>query len=381
MRISLTLILVLLIPTALFPQSQSDDLTNADVLTMLSADISQEVIIAKIHSSEADFDTSPNALASLKAAHVPDSVILAMVQAPPPRNVRVAYVKCVGSDDVFLAASPSGGASIVKTLRCGDRVSITDDQNGWYRIRTQDGTDGYLTHSFVSDGVEKSVPVKTGPQGYVKCGVDGSEVYLLASPTGTTTVKALKCGDRLTLLDQQNGWYRVQTQDGSEGYVSHYFLADANGTSMATSAAQSASTANRVPTDTLRAIAWRAVPWVTTGYYQQPGSANTDCLGSGSWMGNTYQGSASCTTQYTPAQSVPMNWQHVTIYNLVETSNARLVIACTRNWAFSKCAYLVPGSLFRCDNHGSKISVIGEKGGKGKQEKLDYEIVSSQPVP
>src|SRR5207245_2905524 len=43
----------------------------------------------------------------------------------------------------------------------------------------------------------------------------------------------------------------------------------------------------------LRAVAWRGVPWVTTSYYQQQGSANTDCTGSGTWIGNIWQGNSS----------------------------------------------------------------------------------------
>src|SRR5260370_14996504 len=57
-------------------------LTNADVLDMLSAGLSQEIVIAKIAASTCEFDTSPTALKALKAANVSDAVILAMVQAP-----------------------------------------------------------------------------------------------------------------------------------------------------------------------------------------------------------------------------------------------------------------------------------------------------------
>ena len=57
-------------------------LINADVLDMLKAGLSQEIVIAKIHSSACEFDTTPAALEALKAANTPDAVILAMVEAP-----------------------------------------------------------------------------------------------------------------------------------------------------------------------------------------------------------------------------------------------------------------------------------------------------------
>ena len=50
---------------------------------MLRAGLSPEIIIAKIKASTSNaFDTSPAALQELKAAGLPDSVILAMVESP-----------------------------------------------------------------------------------------------------------------------------------------------------------------------------------------------------------------------------------------------------------------------------------------------------------
>ncbi len=57
-------------------------LTNQDVLDMLKAGLTREIVVAKIKSSPSNFDTSPAALTKLKAEGVPDSVILAMVEAP-----------------------------------------------------------------------------------------------------------------------------------------------------------------------------------------------------------------------------------------------------------------------------------------------------------
>ena len=58
-------------------------LSNKDVVEMLKAGLTPEIVIAKIGSSKCDFDTSPATLKELKIANVPDAVILAMVKAPP----------------------------------------------------------------------------------------------------------------------------------------------------------------------------------------------------------------------------------------------------------------------------------------------------------
>jgi hypothetical protein len=59
-------------------------LSNQDVLDMLRAGVSAEVIVAKIRNTNCSFDTSPAALKELKAAGVPDSVLLAMVEVRLP---------------------------------------------------------------------------------------------------------------------------------------------------------------------------------------------------------------------------------------------------------------------------------------------------------
>jgi hypothetical protein len=62
-------------------QQEQAALTNNDVLEMLKAGISTEIVIAKIKTSTSKFDTSPTALQELKTANVPEAVMLAMVQA------------------------------------------------------------------------------------------------------------------------------------------------------------------------------------------------------------------------------------------------------------------------------------------------------------
>ncbi len=62
-------------------------LTNKDVISMVSAGLSPNVVNAKIAASLCQFDTSPSGLANLKTAGVPDDIVVAMLSAkaaPPP---------------------------------------------------------------------------------------------------------------------------------------------------------------------------------------------------------------------------------------------------------------------------------------------------------
>ena len=65
------------------PGAAAQPLRNEDVLKMIRAGLSPEAVGARIRATAREFDTSPAALQSLKAAGVPDDVIVAMVTAPP----------------------------------------------------------------------------------------------------------------------------------------------------------------------------------------------------------------------------------------------------------------------------------------------------------
>jgi hypothetical protein len=62
--------------------ADSTVLTNKDILDMNRIGLPPEILVAKIKSSQCDFDTSPQQLQQLKLNGLPDPVILAMVQAP-----------------------------------------------------------------------------------------------------------------------------------------------------------------------------------------------------------------------------------------------------------------------------------------------------------
>lgn len=79
-------------------QTVAAKLSNKDVLDMLKTGLSVEVVIAKIKSSPNNFDTSPSALQELKAANVPDAIILAMVQAATPVQAAAADSAAIATE-------------------------------------------------------------------------------------------------------------------------------------------------------------------------------------------------------------------------------------------------------------------------------------------
>jgi hypothetical protein len=316
------LTLALSLPYTVFAQQPTKPLTNTDVIGMVKAGLASEVVVAKIKSSLCGFDTSPDVLEHLKKTGVPDAVILAMVEAPRE------------------TAKP------------------------------QD------TDNSIANAV------------YVKCNDAPIGIHSAAN-FASATVGTATCNEALTLVDSSDKLYwKVKTEQGAEGFVSSFALSrekSQNEVSQTPVQVQTPEpprppTAPAVPANMLRAVAWRAIPWATTSYYQQPGTLSTDCTGTGQWLGNLYQNNLSCTGSYTPSQSVPISWSHYTIYNLVQTSNSYLVLSCTRNWSWSKCSYFIPGNFFSYQYENGQILVAGQRSGKKKEESLKYDIVASQPI-
>ncbi len=64
----------------------SQGLTNDDILKLAKAGLPDSVVIAKIKSSNCEFDTSADALIKLKGAGVSGPVLQAVVEATPPAN-------------------------------------------------------------------------------------------------------------------------------------------------------------------------------------------------------------------------------------------------------------------------------------------------------
>jgi hypothetical protein len=131
------------------PQSQdvSAKLTNKDVVGMLNAGLSADVVIAKIKSSATDFDTSAAALQELKSANVPDAVILTMVQSPGGASAPAA------SPSANSAPAAAGATAEVK-VPDGTEIEIELKSNAsGEQLKVGDVVDFSVTRPVVVGGV------------------------------------------------------------------------------------------------------------------------------------------------------------------------------------------------------------------------------------
>src|SRR5260370_9681661 len=129
--------------------------------------------------------------------------------------------------------------------------------------------------------------------------MSAKEIPRLSQPGVLPPVGEIKCGGRISVLEEKDPWDKVRTPDGRVAYISSYFVSKEPRSPSQLGATESVassrpSTSRTLPPNGLRALAWRGVPWVTTSYSQHQGGANTDSTASATWLENVCRGKTSC---------------------------------------------------------------------------------------
>ncbi len=161
---------LLIAVTMFFGLGQSEKiLTNEDVLELLDAGLSSELIVTIIETSRSDFDTDLTTILVLTKAEVPDTVLQAMVKAaanpkpydPTADNQLLIYVS--DSDSWSMTGGFAGGGSgaagvstggarpqtaeIIKTFgeRCSDlQATMEKEKADYFVILDHEGGKGAL---------------------------------------------------------------------------------------------------------------------------------------------------------------------------------------------------------------------------------------------
>jgi len=148
----LSVLLVLVLSVSFVPLALGQDgfttLTNGDILTMVKAKLSANLIIEKINTSSCNFDTFPSVLAELKYKGISDEVLMAMVRAPAgARPKPIAEIK----PEPVAEAKPAANLGGV-ILR--DR-SETPYNSRFYVAPMDEGFDGLVSALMI----EKKLPM------------------------------------------------------------------------------------------------------------------------------------------------------------------------------------------------------------------------------
>lgn len=163
-------------PSPAANSAKPTEMDNADVLALVAAGLSDDIVIAKIHTAPfTNFDTSVKGLESLKAAKVSNVVIRVMIDpqaatpvptpAPPPASAASSAASANNPDDPLIQHSP--GIYILAPGR-GGAVHLTKLE---HIVPKQEKTSGMFL-SGITYGLTK---------GHVKVILDGASASVETS--------------------------------------------------------------------------------------------------------------------------------------------------------------------------------------------------------
>ncbi|MDQ8733016.1 SH3 domain-containing protein [Paenibacillus sp. LHD-38] len=118
---------------------------------------------------------------------------------------------------VNMRTSPSTSASIIRSLKKGEQVTIIEKVNSyWYKVKDSSGKTGYISTS--SQYIELTSPA---PEQSGNAVVKASVSFRKTASTSGERIRYLKIGEKVTILAKTNSyWYEVKDSSGVRGYVS-----------------------------------------------------------------------------------------------------------------------------------------------------------------
>lgn len=115
--------------------------------------------------------------------------------------------------------------SVITQLNWNDTVTVLDKQNGWYKIKLSNGREGWVFGKYLS--VRSFSNVSRGDTENLSVGiVTGNYVNVRSKGSlSGSIITQLNKNITVTVLDKQNGWYKIKLSDGREGWIYGQYLA------------------------------------------------------------------------------------------------------------------------------------------------------------
>ncbi|WP_300276817.1 C40 family peptidase [Peptacetobacter sp.] len=159
----------------------------------------------------------------------------------------MAYVSVSSSLNVRSSASTS--SSVITSLKNNTRVQVIEkSNNGWTKIKTDNGQIGWVSSKYIvsspSSGNTSSQEESEIISGNLKINVSSGLNVRKGPGTNYSVIGSLSGGSIVKAKEKSNGWYKIETANGVEGWISGKYVSSTNesGNSQDTSQNNSSST-------------------------------------------------------------------------------------------------------------------------------------------
>ena len=124
---------------------------------------------------------------------------------------------------LYLRSGPGRDYKAIDTVSDGDTITVLSKGDIWSKIKTKRGKTGYIKNLYIA-GSDKNYASGTdffsSYTAYTTAGVN----LRSGASTGTSVIKTLSKGTKISVRGKNGSFYLVQTSNGTQGFISGKYL-------------------------------------------------------------------------------------------------------------------------------------------------------------
>ena len=144
-----------------------------------------------------------------------------------PMTANNAYASNIGTvtaSSLNVRSGPSTNYTVVTTVKKNDKVNILQSSNGWYKIETSSGKQGWVSSSYISAS-NSNTNNSTNNNTQSNIAIVNTDGLNFRNGAGTSysIIKVLNKGEKVEVISESNGWSKVK-HDSRLGYVASQYI-------------------------------------------------------------------------------------------------------------------------------------------------------------
>ena len=142
-----------------------------------------------------------------------------------PMTANNAYASNIGTvtaSSLNVRSGPSTSYRIVTTVKKNEKVNILQSSNGWYKIETASGKQGWASSSYISIS-NSNINNNTNTSSNMATVNTNGLNFRNGAGTSYSIIKVLNKGEKVELISESNGWSKVK-HDSRLGYVASRYI-------------------------------------------------------------------------------------------------------------------------------------------------------------
>ena len=141
-------------------------------------------------------------------------------------NAYASNIGTVTASSLNVRSGPSTSYKIVTTVKKNDKVNILQSSNGWYKIETASGKQGWASSSYISISNNDTNNNTNTSENIAIVNTDGLK-FRTGAGTSYSIIKVLNKGEKVEVISESAGWSKVR-YDSRLGYVASQYIDKTN---------------------------------------------------------------------------------------------------------------------------------------------------------